>query len=116
MSHLLHDYQLRLKKRSQQPGPSVSAAYVNQLLSLFPKKMEKRKAPLIEPLTGKEMIILSMLAEGASNKMIADELGNTLGTVKVYLHRIYGKLGVTNRTQALLKAQEISLLENSPVD
>ncbi|MGK5506540.1 LuxR C-terminal-related transcriptional regulator [Brevibacillus formosus] len=116
MSHLLHDYQLRLKKRSQQPGPSVSAAYVNQLLSLFPKKMEKRKAPLIEPLTGKEMIILSMLAQGASNKKIADELGNTLGTVKVYLHRIYGKLGVTNRTQALLKAQEISLLENSPVD
>ncbi|NRR21239.1 LuxR C-terminal-related transcriptional regulator [Brevibacillus sp. MS2.2] len=116
MSHLLHDYQLRLKKRSQPPGPSVSTAYVNQLLSLFPKKMEKRKAPLIEPLTGKEMIILSMLAQGASNKMIADELGNTLGTVKVYLHRIYGKLGVTNRTQALLKAQEISLLENNAVD
>ncbi|MFS0553355.1 LuxR C-terminal-related transcriptional regulator [Brevibacillus sp. 179-C9.3 HS] len=116
MSQLLHDYQLRLKKRSKQPSPSVSAAYVNQLLSLFPMKTEKRKAPLIEPLTGKEMIILSMLAQGVSNKVIAAELGNTLGTVKAYLHRIYGKLGVANRTQALLKAQEISLLENIPAD
>jgi len=88
---------------------------VKKLLSLCPKKEPSKvieiPSPLIEPLTGKEMLILSMLAQGASNKQIAEELRNTVGTVKVYLHRIYGKLGVTNRTQAVLKAQDIALVE-----
>lgn len=103
------------RRRTQLYNKSISPAYVKKLLDLISKKESKRKtdhsSPLLEPLTGKEMILLSMLSQGASNKEIAEELGNTIGTVKVYLHRIYGKLGVTNRTQALLKAQEISLLE-----
>ncbi|MGG1664012.1 LuxR C-terminal-related transcriptional regulator [Brevibacillus sp. NRS-1366] len=115
MSHLLLAYTERSRGRVQKLTPHVSVAYLKQLLSLFPKRSRNKMADasslLIEPLTGKEMIILSMLAQGASNKHIAEELGNTLGTVKVYLHRIYGKLGVTNRTQAVLKAQEISLVE-----
>lgn len=116
MSHLLNDYALQMNTRSEPLVPPVSSSYVNRLLALFPKKDMQRKVPLIEPLTGKELLILSMLAQGASNQMIADELGNTLGTVKVYLHRIYGKLGVVNRTQALLKAQEISLFERPSID
>lgn len=88
-----------------------------KLLDLISKKEPKRQtdhsSPLLEPLTGKEMILLSMLSHGASNKEIAEALGNTIGTVKVYLHRIYGKLGVSNRTQALLKTQELSLLESN---
>lgn len=104
------------QQRQKHPqNQKALATYVNGLLNLFAGKREKGKkdhsSSLVEPLTGKEMIIVAMLSQGASNKRIAEELGNTVGTVKVYLHRIYGKLGVTNRTQALLKAQELSLLE-----
>ncbi|GEB35209.1 LuxR C-terminal-related transcriptional regulator [Brevibacillus parabrevis] len=115
MYSLLSAYQQRENSRTEQAPPVISPDYVQQLLELFPKKRARAHgssfSPLPEPLTGKEMIILSMLGQGASNKQIAEELGNTVGTVKVYLHRIYGKLGVENRTQALLRAQEISLLE-----
>ncbi|MFE1629501.1 LuxR C-terminal-related transcriptional regulator [Brevibacillus reuszeri] len=115
MSHLLTAYKERSKRRVNKLTPIVSPAYVKKLLSLCPKKESSKvveiPSPLIEPLTGKEMLILSMLAQGASNKQIAEELRNTVGTVKVYLHRIYGKLGVTNRTQAVLKAQDIALVE-----
>ncbi|WP_232322437.1 helix-turn-helix domain-containing protein [Brevibacillus parabrevis] len=115
MYSLLSAYQQRENSRMEQTPPAISTDCVQQLLELFPKKRARAHgnsfSPLPEPLTGKEMIILSMLGHGASNKQIAEELGNTVGTVKVYLHRIYGKLGVENRTQALLRAQEISLLE-----
>ncbi|QRG66650.1 LuxR C-terminal-related transcriptional regulator [Brevibacillus choshinensis] len=108
----------RANKGKQPHHKAASPSYVMQLLDLLSKTDTKRKtdhsSPLLEPLTGKEMILLSMLSQGASNKEIAEQLGNTVGTVKVYLHRIYGKLGVTNRTQALLKAQELSLQETDP--
>lgn len=42
----------------------------------------------------------ALLAEGASSKEIAKQLGLTTGTVRAHLHTIYGKLGVENRTQA----------------
>ncbi|QHZ55295.1 response regulator transcription factor [Brevibacillus sp. NSP2.1] len=115
MHSLLLAYQQREKARTEPFAPAVSPACVARLLALFPQTgatiKDNRSAPLAEPLTGKERIILSMLGKGATNKEIAETLGNTGGTVKVYLHGIYGKLGVANRTQALLKAQELSLLE-----
>ncbi|MFH5186198.1 response regulator transcription factor [Paenibacillus sp. TAB 01] len=54
---------------------------------------------------------MRLLVRGASNKEIAQELSLSLGTVKVYLSRIYAKLGVTSRTQALIAVQELGLLE-----
>ncbi|MDX8391767.1 MAG: response regulator transcription factor [Mariprofundaceae bacterium] len=53
--------------------------------------------------------ILTLLAQGHANKSIAFELGISEGTVKQHVHTIYKKLGITSRTQALLKAQEMGL-------
>lgn len=50
-------------------------------------------------LTPRERKIAGLVAQGLRNKEIAAELGITEGTVKVYLHGIYGKLGVENRTE-----------------
>lgn len=47
--------------------------------------------------------IVQLLLEGASNKAIARALGLPIGTVKRRLHRLYGGLGVTSRTQFALK-------------
>ncbi len=70
--------------------------------------------PLVEPLTEREREVLWLLMEGTSNRQIAQRLVLSLGTVKKYLYTIYGKLGVENRTQAVIRARALKLWENSP--
>jgi ATP/maltotriose-dependent transcriptional regulator MalT len=65
---------------------------------------------LVEPLSERELEILGLIARGASNKEIADQLFIAEGTVKNHVTRILGKLGVRDRTQAALKARELGLL------
>ncbi|GAA0352110.1 AAA family ATPase [Bacillus horti] len=65
---------------------------------------------LIEPLTNREIEILQILAEGLSNKEIAESLGITEATVKTHVSNIYGKLGVKRRGQAIVRARELELL------
>lgn len=60
----------------------------------------------ISCLTPRERDILALLAEGDSSKQIAARLGLTPGTVRAYLHTIYEKLGVENRTQAAVRFLE----------
>jgi DNA-binding NarL/FixJ family response regulator len=52
--------------------------------------------------TKRELVVAAMLAQGASNKVIARELGLTEGTVKTYVHRLLKLLGASNRTEAAL--------------
>src|ERR1019366_10228630 len=59
----------------------------------------------IDPLTEREQEILALVAQGASNRQIAERLYLTEGTVKNYMSSILGKLGVRDRTQAALKAR-----------
>ena len=65
---------------------------------------------LIEPLTTRELNVLQLIAEGLSNKIIAERLVITLGTVKWYNNQIFNKLNVKNRTQAVARARELNLL------
>lgn len=71
-------------------------------------------APPVEPLTTREREVLWLLMEGTSNRQIAQRLVLSLGTVKKYLYTIYGKLGVENRTQAVIRARALKLWENPP--
>lgn len=66
--------------------------------------------PLIEPLSDRELEVLQLMADGLSNPEIAERLVITPGTVKVHVHNIYGKLGVSGRVKAVAKARELSLL------
>ncbi|MBI1256409.1 MAG: tetratricopeptide repeat protein [Chloroflexi bacterium] len=65
---------------------------------------------LIEPLSERELEILRLVAEEHSNREIADQLFLSVATVKWYLTHIYGKLGVPNRTLAILRARQLKLL------
>ncbi|MCB8946361.1 MAG: response regulator transcription factor [Ardenticatenaceae bacterium] len=66
--------------------------------------------PLIEPLSERELEILQLVGTGASNKEVAAQLFITEGTVKNHMSNILGKLGVRDRTQAVLKATELGLI------
>ncbi len=67
-------------------------------------------ATLIEPLSDRELEIVRLMASGMTNQQIADRLHVVVGTVKVHNHHIFGKLGVSNRVQALARARELNLL------
>lgn len=64
-----------------------------------------------EPLTARELEILSLIARGLSNKKIADELFVTVSTVKGHSTSLFSKLGVSDRVNAILKAKELGHLK-----
>lgn len=66
--------------------------------------------PLIDPLSERELEVLRLIAEGLANRQIAERLSVVLGTVKAHTSNIYSKLGVSNRTQAVARAQALKLL------
>ena len=64
----------------------------------------------IDALTPKEKEVLALVAKGASNQEIADQLYVRDVTVKTHLNSIFKKLKVTNRTQAVLLAMQMNLI------
>jgi ABC-type nitrate/sulfonate/bicarbonate transport system ATPase subunit/DNA-binding CsgD family transcriptional regulator len=80
--------------------------------SLIPGARPARAAApgLIEPLTSRELEVLRLLAAGRSNQDIARELVITLDTVKKHVSHILGKLGSSNRTEAVTRARQLDLI------
>jgi LuxR family transcriptional regulator, maltose regulon positive regulatory protein len=92
--------------------------YASHLLSQFAARSQGSAAApgkvppdgnQFEPLTRRELEVLSLLAAGLSNQQIAEKLIISLGTVKFYVHAIMQKFGVHSRTQAILIAKERNL-------
>jgi DNA-binding NarL/FixJ family response regulator len=75
-----------------------------------PLSRQQAAERLSEPLTEREREVLAALARGHSNREIADLLVITEGTVKNHVSSLIAKLGVRDRTQAVLKAQELRLI------
>jgi DNA-binding NarL/FixJ family response regulator len=63
-----------------------------------------------ETLTPREVEMVRLVAQGLRNKIIAERLSISEGTVKVHLHNIYEKLGVDGRLELLLSAQQKGLI------
>jgi LuxR family maltose regulon positive regulatory protein len=88
-------------------------AYADRVLAAFsgdlPAAAGGDKA-LPEPLTPREIEVLELLAAGLTNREIADRLVISAETVKKHTGNIYGKLGVSNRTEAAARARELQLL------
>lgn len=66
--------------------------------------------PLIETLSERELEVLRLIADGRSDREIADQLFLSVATVKWYLTHIYSKLGVQNRTLAIMRARQLNIL------
>jgi LuxR family maltose regulon positive regulatory protein len=73
---------------------------------------QRRAAPpgLAEPLTDRELEVLRLLATGRSNQRIAHDLVVALDTVKKHVTHVLGKLGATNRTEAVARGRELGLI------
>jgi LuxR family transcriptional regulator, maltose regulon positive regulatory protein len=92
--------------------------YVGTLLAGFAAETQAHKdkssqpaaQPLIEPLSPREIEILRLVAQGLSNHEIGDRLFLALDTVKGHNRRIFDKLQVQRRTEAVARARELSLL------
>jgi DNA-binding NarL/FixJ family response regulator len=66
---------------------------------------------LLAQLSPREIEILHLLARGLSNKEIAAQLGVVEGTVKIHITNIFSKLGVNDRTQALIEAVKRGIVQ-----
>ena len=88
--------------------PSVAAKVVAEF-SRLSQQTPAWAQTLSEPLSQREMEILRLLANGATNHEIASQLVIAEGTVKNHVTNIFNKLGVTDRTKAAVKAKELGL-------
>jgi LuxR family maltose regulon positive regulatory protein len=66
---------------------------------------------MLESLSEREQQVLQLLAQGASNQEIAQQLVIAYDTVKRHVSHIFSKLGVQNRMRAIKRAQELGLLD-----
>ena len=89
--------------------PSVAAKVVAEFARLSRKTFTTAN-PVIEPLSEREIEILRLIAQGASNREIAGTLFLAEGTVKNHVTSILGKLEARDRTQAALKAKDCGLI------
>jgi LuxR family maltose regulon positive regulatory protein len=101
----------RLLRRAQVRG--IAPGYASRLLVALgdsaPVPSPAAQA-LVEPLTGRELEVLRLIAAGLSNREIAQELVVAVSTVKSHINHLYGKLEVKSRTQAVARARELDLL------
>ena len=102
----------------------ISPGYVAKLLAAYGEESAAPSAiaaptagpmpaaqPLVEPLSERELEVVRLLAEGLTNREIAEALSVTVGTVKTHVNHIYGKLDVHSRVQAVSRARELGLLD-----
>ncbi len=99
-----------------------TSACVQRLLAAFPVVETEQAAPpktqvpgleLIEPLSERELEVLGLISEGLTNLEIASQLYLSLNTVKAHTRNIYGKLGVSSRTQAGARARALGIITST---
>jgi len=86
-------------------GSPMSPIIARKVLNVF-QKMQVTPIHAALPLTSRELELLHHLSRGLLYKEIAELLGITIGTVKQHIHKIYDKLQVTNKTEAINKLNE----------
>src|SRR6266700_2635942 len=120
---------LRAQERKQGPTPYLDAVLASfSSLTLHkeqqhpelhtspssPRLPHEQASPLLDPLSEREQEVLRLLAQGASNQEIAEQLVVTAATVKFHVSNILSKLQAHNRTQAVARARSLGLLSAEP--
>jgi len=103
---------------SEAAAQGIMPDYVSKLLAAFQDVTDEgqlsssviRPSSLVEPLSQRELEVLRLMAQGLSNREIGERLFLALDTVKGHNRRIYDKLQVQRRTEAVARARELGLL------
>ena len=82
---------------------------VVQLLKRLSNEMPRQEEPSTSHLSVREREVLQLLTQGQTNREIAEHLIVSVSTVKVHVEHILAKLGVSDRTQAAVRAVELGL-------
>jgi DNA-binding NarL/FixJ family response regulator len=85
----------------QNGGSPMSSHIARKVVQAF--QPSARATPLIEQLAPREQQVLNLLSKGCAYKQIASEMDLSLGTIRTYIRRIYEKLHVNCRTDAVVK-------------
>ena len=99
--------------RRRQLNPPIPAHYIRKLLAALERDDAGARSPvqrLPEPLSGRELEVLQLVAAGKSNRRIASELFVSVGTVKTHLNNLYRKLDARSRTQAVARGRQLNLI------
>jgi LuxR family transcriptional regulator, maltose regulon positive regulatory protein len=103
---------------SEAAAQGLMPGYVAKLLAVFEAEKQQTEdksslvpvQPLVEPLSPRELEVLQLIAQGLSNDEIGKQLFLALDTIKGHNRRIYDKLQVQRRTEAVARARELGLL------
>lgn len=90
--------------------PSITAKVVSEFSRISRPVRKTENDGIVDPLSPREIEILRIVATGASNREISEQLFISEGTVKNHLSSILNKLGVRDRMQAILKAKELGII------
>jgi len=124
MQLLILDFRLWIGKQSHSQDHTL-LGYVDKLLAAFAPPVNKQsttpalaagasvknpKSEMVEPLSERELEVLRLVAQGLSNREISERLFLALNTVKGHNQKIFDKLQVQSRTEAVARARELGLL------
>ena len=122
MRLLILDFRLWIENQSRGQDPQI-ISYTDKLLAAFAPpavtlqskipiglSVGQQKLTMLEPLSQRELEVLQLIAQGFSNQEISERLYLALSTVKGHTQRIFDKLQVRRRTEAVARARELGLL------
>ena len=99
------------QKAERAAARGVPPGCLAKVLRAFGGQDDLRGVPgLVEQLTARELEVLVLLAAGMPNPRIAEQLVVSLDTVKKHVSHLLGKLGAANRTEAVTRARQLSLI------
>jgi two-component system, NarL family, response regulator DevR len=88
----------------------IDPAAATALIMRMASESELPAQTMPDPLTPRELEILQLVAQGQTNRQIATRLIVAVGTIKVHVEHILGKLGAADRTQAAVRAAELGIV------
>ena len=110
-----------IAQMNEKPDFQFLNEYMNSLLAAFPfvqlesptAKVETQtpESEMVEPLSDRERLVLQLIADGLSNQEISERLVVSVSTVKTHIYHVFGKLGVSSRTQAIARARKLKLVQ-----
>jgi DNA-binding NarL/FixJ family response regulator len=92
-------------------SPSITRRLIREFVKRPSAKSDGTVARRLDLLTERELEVLTLVANGLSNGEIADRIFISEGTVKTHIRRLFSKLDVRDRTQAVIFAYNAGLVQ-----